>query len=45
MNAEDTAPTEVLVIDSGPLLMQATTDPGEQQQEVHDVGDRPGAGE
>lgn len=34
-----------LVIDSGPVTLQATTGASDEGEEVRDGGDRPGAGE
>jgi hypothetical protein len=42
---DEAAAAEPLVIDSGPLLMQATTQPDQQDQEVRNASDRPGPGE
>ena len=42
---EEPAPG-LVVIDSGPVLLMATTDPYcDEDQEVSDGGDRPGSGE
>jgi len=42
---DEAAAGEPQVIDSGPLLLQATTQPDEHDEEVCDASDRPGAGE
>lgn len=42
--SDQPAAGEPQVIDSGPVVLQATTDPYERDEEDGDGGDRPGAG-